>query len=273
MNQEKYNLCMTDDLHSRHMRPRNLIVIGVNYHSYVYAREFVRSWSALPQVSHILIADSFSSSQERDRIRGLSVHEKTIIVELDNHGYGSALNAALRIASKIDLVEDSLVLLGNVDVMPISIELDPIQEGQIPQIDVLEGGRNRNPFLTVFQKKMLFMYKLAAKRKSPFLLAMAVYLNRFLSLFPGETWAVHGSFIALPGTLINKFDSTFSPDVFLYCEELFFAEKVETLGYRFQQYRIAVEHIGSVSTGPAIKRDKLKLFKNWCDSMNKYSEM
>jgi hypothetical protein len=102
---------------------KQIVVIGVNYNAYNFAKVFSEGWSNFKEVKHIIIIDNFSCQSESARIRSLSKYNKVQVICLSNEGYGRALNEGLRHAANFEFINNSLVLFGNVDINPISVEL------------------------------------------------------------------------------------------------------------------------------------------------------
>lgn len=246
------------------------IVIGVNYDSYLYAENFVVKWVERESVQNVILVDNFSSERERIAIRALGTIARVTVLESANRGYGCALNLALKYVDENCDCTQSVILFGNVDVEPDVLVPVSVKPASLPEVAVIEGSRDRNPFLTQLQKRLIGLYGHAAKTHSRTLLRMCLALNKAFAIVPSRTWAVHGALFAIPGTLISGFRDVFSPDVFLYCEELFFARKVEALGLHFQRCGISVRHVGGVSTGSTLRANSDRFFENWCRSMRAY---
>ncbi len=246
----------------------DVIVLGVNYASHRFARRFAEEWRVQPGVRAVYVVDNYSGQEERERLEEIARDTGATVMHRANTGYGSALNAGIdRILASHP--EDALVLFGNVDVMPVSIGGARLGALELPEITVLQDGVDRNPFLTWSQRRTLPWFGLPLRTGNWASLVAVQAASRLLRFLSSRTWAVHGSMFAATTDQLRSLVPLFDDDVFLYCEELFFARKAERLGYKFTRVPIVVDHIGSVSTF-AVKASREKFFKIWSDSMARY---
>jgi len=253
-----------------------MILVGVNFASEQILKQFVEKWTALSDVSHVVIVDCFSSKEELMRVQKMcNSSAKCTLTAMDNVGYGAALNAGLdkvvSLSNHSNLNERELVLFGNVDVFPRSIKTQEFDERTIPIINIYENGRQRNPFLTSFQSHFLWITRLASKYNSGLILDIWKSIYRITKFIPlKKVYAVHGAIFGLQIRHLKLCCPIFDPRVFLYCEELFFARAVHRAGLTFDASDISVEHVGSVSTSETIKKDQRAFFANWCKSNNTF---
>ena len=256
-----------------------MLLVGVNFASQNILQKYLKKWAALSSVTHIIIVDCYSSKQELERVKEVcSSMDRCSLIPMDNVGYGSALNVGLdkviSLADEFKLNNNELVLFGNIDVFPSSIKTGYLDLNTVPLINILENGRQRNPFLTMFQSRLLWITKLASKYNSSLLLRVWRAIYRVTKLLPSKnSYAVHGALFGLQISQIRLCGPIFDSRVFLYCEELFFARAIQKAGLKFAKSDIYVEHIGSVSTSKTIKKDWRFFFKNWCHSNNIFFEI
>ena len=256
-----------------------MYLVGVNYASHEILRDYLAKWSAVEGISHIVIVDCFSSREELLHVSEMCAKTKGCsLIASDNIGYGAALNIGLEkvisIAdSEAHAGEDVLVLFGNVDVLPINVSTQTLGKNQVPLLNIYEGGRQRNPFLTTFQSRFLWVTKLASKYRSRTILGLWKTIYRTARLIPSKkSYAVHGAMFGLSVRQVKLCSPIFDSRVFLYCEELFFSRAIHRSSFKFTVSDISVEHIGSVSTSKTIKKDRRFFFKNWCISNNIFFE-
>jgi GT2 family glycosyltransferase len=250
-----------------------IILVGVNYGSSAFVDQFVASWLSVPEVRHIVVVDNFSDDAEVRRIQSIvSRDDRISALFRKNDGYGAALNDGVQhVLSSVDC-RNSLVLFGNVDVTPVSVSLSGIDSGAIPEISIIQDSRVCRVFLTRFQRHFLGLMRIAVATGSSFTLLMYVMFNRLLGLIPSKTWAVHGALFALTADQLARVHPVFDGRAFLYCEELFFARRIETLGVPYRPAPITVKHIGSVSTGKTVKASAQRLFATWRQSARVFLE-
>ena len=174
----------------------------------------------------------------------------------ENIGYGAALDLGLNhILNSQYYSDESIVYFGNVDVYPTQPLRAEVSTG-IPMLNIYDTRRlkNVNPFLTKFQYLFFFLAKMAAKYKSKYLLLAWLAIQKITSKIPSKPAAVHGALFCLNVGDLRTVCPIFNPNVFLYCEEMFFQQTLLLLN--------KFEHIGSVSTGSYFSNSS-KRFENW----------
>jgi len=254
-----------------------MFLVGVNYASHEILKEYLRKWSAVEAITHIVIVDCFSTKEELVRVKRMCAEtDRCTLIALDNVGYGTALNIGLeKVISLTDkgsqFDQDVIVLFGNIDVLPLQVSAQSLSHSEVPLLNIYERGKQRNPFLTAFQAHFLWVAKLASKHKSRILLNIWKAIYRFTKYIPSKgIYAVHGAMFGLRVSQLKLCTPIFDSRVFLYCEELFFARAIHRSGLKLAVSNIDVEHIGSVSTSQTIKKDRQIFFENWCISSNKF---
>lgn len=252
-----------------------MFLVGVNYASHEILKEYLAKWSAVEDISHIVIVDCFSSKEELMHVKRIcATTERSSFIALDNVGYGTALNIGLEQVIFLadndpQLDQGAIVLFGNIDVFPLQVTAQSLSYSEVPLLNIYERGKQRNPFLTAFQAHFLWVAKLASKYKSRILLNIWKAIYRLTKCVPSKgIYAAHGAMFGLRVSQLRLCTPIFDSRVFLYCEELFFARAIHRSGLELTVSDIDVEHIGSVSTSETIKKDRKIFFKNWCISSN-----
>ena len=252
-----------------------MFLVGVNYASHKILKEYLRRWSAVESIAHIVIVDCFSTKQELVRVKGMCAEtDECTLIALDNVGYGAALNIGLEKVISLtgkgpQFDQDVIVLFGNIDVLPLQVSAQSLSHSEVPLLNIYERGKQRNPFLTAFQAHFLWVAKLASKYKSRILLNIWKAIYRLTKCVPSKgIYAAHGAMFGLRVSQLRLCTPIFDSRVFLYCEELFFARAIHRSGLKLTASDIDVEHIGSVSTSQTIKKDRKIFFENWCISSN-----
>jgi len=239
------------------------VFIAVNYGTEDYVENWVASIRRCIEPAKIIIVDNYKSDASRTWMKELAKEMNFTLIESANIGYGGALNKGVNFAlANSSREENEVFFLSNLDV-----EFDKIpplvdkRSSYLPS--VLQNGRERNPFMTVFQRKVIFQYDLAAKLNSVLLLKVAVAITKVLGLIPSQVYAMHGSCFCISKKAISAFDtSIFNDESFLYCEELEFAEYIKKNGVKIEKSEIACKHIGGVATGPFFNT-KSAVFPIW----------
>lgn len=247
-----------------------LVIVGVNYNASEVLDAFLGEWSNVESVSRIIVVDNYFNELERNVVVQKCEYYGAEILCLSNVGYGAGLNYALK--HLIDELSENncLILFGNTDVLPISVDLRGICDDKIPEIAIIEAGSNRNPFINQWAFKLMFLLKYTVYYESRILRNIWIVFQKIVGIIPGKTIAVHGAMFALTLRQLRLMHPIFNEKVFLYCEEMFFAKKVFRLGMEFKKVGIEVCHLGSVSTSKTIKKDKDNFFYNWLKSMRVY---
>jgi GT2 family glycosyltransferase len=244
----------------------DLVILGVNFASSQFARRFACEWARVPHVTRVHIVDNYSTDSEVATMRDIAKDTGAEVWFRPNDGYGSALNDGLaRILPTCG--DDTLVLFGNVDVVPVTAAPVSLSVGELPEITVLQDGVDRNPFLTRAQKHLLPLFAVPSRFRSVALLWCVLAANKALGVAPARTWAVHGAMFGATGQQLRRLLPVFDPRAFLYCEELFFARRAEMMGYRFRRVPIVVSHVGSVSTS-ALKTSGGRHFDAWAQAID-----
>lgn len=237
--------------------------IGVNYDSSSCIKDWVLSINKCSQQSEIFIVDNFSSEAERQECLALSKEINFKLLTCDNIGYGRALNYAFSyIKCNYNISDESVFFAGNIDIIYSSIP-QKLPNGNFVYIPkTMEGNRNRNPFLTKLQSKVLPLYKVVVKTENGFLLKIIILINKIIGFFPSQPWAIHGSLFSFNGALLSDNTEIFNENTFLYCEEIEFASYCEEKKIDFVSSDIIYQHIAHVSTGKIIT-DLSSFIKVW----------
>lgn len=252
-----------------------LIVAAIEYRTPHLIDKFINEWIKCEFVVKIYVASTSNETLVNKLCNTHFINNVEIYYyEFKNNGYGNAMNALVDFIRSDKITQDNAfdyLLIGNIDVFPISINIPTFIKdfSKIPMINVIENNQNRNPFLTKFQKKYLFLYKLPLIFNSIPLLYVTIFVFKFLGLFKSEPWSVHGSFFCLNDKMIIS-NLKFFNKSFLYCEELFYARNIEKLNIKLIESEINVKHIGGASTNLVINNNRKIFFKYWKESMREY---
>ena len=247
----------------------NYVFISVNFNSSYLIDNWIKSINNCSTNSHVIIVDNFSTTEEREIIRSFSKKYSFKLLELDNVGYSKAMNQALLFCKKT--FKKGVIFCGNLDITFLNIPRRIINGSYVYVPKVTESKRNnRNPFLTVLQKKIIPIYKSAAKKKYIYIYFLAVILNKILGFFPSKVWAIHGSLFCFNFSLIRDLnDLPFNNNSFLYSEEWEFASFIENNNFSFLKSDIHIKHFSNATTSILIKNQK-DFIKIWAPSFINY---
>jgi len=204
----------------------NLTFISVNYNSSNLIISWIKSIDKLVKKKNIIIVDNYFSNVEVSILEKLSKKLNFILLKSNNYGYSYSLNLALKYFKKN--INIGTVFCGNLDIEFLKIDFSFVNKSGVFVPIVIEKKRkNRNPFLTKFQKKIFPFYKIAAIYKSSFLYLIAIFLNKIVGFIPSKVFAIHGSIFIFSSDIIKFKNLPFNDKSFLYGEELEFASYIE----------------------------------------------
>ncbi len=245
--------------------------ITVNYKSSNLIEKWASSIFKFVPKAELIIIDNFSSLEEREMVSMISKKINFELIESENEGYSSGLNKGLE--KVLSLNEESVIFCCNLDIEFKNIPncFPTGKKIHIPKI-IENGRKNRNPFLTRFQKYFIPLYKIAAKKRSIYLYFIAIVINKIAGIFSSKIWAIHGSLFCFNSSLIDNINNLpFNSDSFLYGEEYEFASFVEKSGGEYIKSEIIVFHDSHSSTSELINNNS-NFMKYWAPSFLNFTE-
>lgn len=243
--------------------------ISVNYNSCESALLWLKSIRKLDPRGEVIIVDNYYSEDERRRMQAISDEHKIVLLTAENIGYGRALNAAFEYLKVKQIpVEDIVIFAGNLDVKFTSIAMKKqhFPSAYVPTVN--ERNRNRNPFLTTFQRRLLGLHRLSLLSGNRYVFMSVILLLKLARLVPSKIWAVHGSMFIFDGEVLNN-GRMFNEETFLYSEELEFASYLQYNSIPLVDCDVAYEHVGGVATSAIVSSisDFMQIWKpsfiNW----------
>jgi len=221
--------------------------VGVNYGSCDYIKEWLLSIRENIRDAFVLLVDNYKCNSERIRVRSICEEYNIELIEAENIGYGKALNLGISYCREKSNNLNDIIFAGNIDIRyrRLASELSVGRYVYVPR--VYEKGKNKNPFLTRFQKRIARHQIHSARFRSKNMLYIIVLMTKCLKIIPSPIWTMHGSvFVFSMGCLNHK--SIFNEKTFLYSEEMEFGSYMEEVDVMFINADIVVDHIGHVST-------------------------
>jgi len=245
------------------------IFITVNYGSSALLVQWAKNIRMQCSDTVLIVVDNFKNENERLKVINITKLYDIILIESDNIGYGAALNKGISYAMDRFSEKNLIFFAGNLDIIYKNIPKKyPI--GRYVYIPIIkEGKRNRNPFLTKLQKKILPIYRIAGLTQSLYVYYLVVIINKIIGLIPYKIWAIHGSLFCFNSLAIKEYKNIFNDNSFLYVEELEFASYMESNNIEFINSNIEIEHHAHISTKDIIAKRKIYLsiwwssYKNW----------
>jgi hypothetical protein len=243
----------------------NYFFISVNYKTSGLIQQWADSIYKFIPDAKLIIVDNFSTIEERRKVVALSKEISFHIIETENEGYSSGLNKGL--TTIFPGLKNSIIFCCNLDIEFLNIPKN-FETGHYVYIpEIIESNRkNRNPFLTRFQKKLIPIYKFAANKKSVNLYLIAIILNKIAGLFKSKIWAIHGSLFCFNSLLLEKsITLPFNSESFLYAEEYEFASYIEKNNGKFVTSELIAFHHSHTATSEIISNTK-GFMKYWSPS-------
>jgi glycosyltransferase involved in cell wall biosynthesis len=253
------------------------IFVGVNYGTSDLIQKWHASIVSQTAMYEIYLVDNYSTTEERSAVIKICEELNIELITLHNVGYGRALNESFEILKdRYHVGESFCVLAGNIDIRFIALPKKLPVGNYIFVPSAMEGRRNRNPFLTVGQKRFLFLHKLTLRTNSTFVMLGVVSVLKLVGFFPSRTWAVHGSLFCFNISVLRH-GVIFNENTFLYSEELEFGSYVELISRsKYLDSDIKYEHIPHAATSKIIssKTDFINIWKpgfnNWLERWSRY---
>lgn len=228
------------------------IFIAVNYGTSNLVSGWVENIRRFDMDAVIIIVNNFKSISELNKIRSISAEYNITLLEIDNVGYGRALNHALSYCKQNLDYCNSVFFVGNLDIIYEHIP-ENYHDGRYVYISTaLEGSRNRNPFLTKLQKKFLFLHRITLKTDLVFFLLCNTIILKLIGFLPSDIWTLHGSLFTFNGKCIANGELIFNDKSFLYSEELEFGSYMEKYKCAFVKTKIIYKHDAHAATGSLI---------------------
>lgn len=244
-------------------------LIGINYGTSRLIERWIKTFRNGDLNAEVIVVNNFYSSKENEVVSKLSEEHKFEVIQSENIGYGRALNKAISSIKERIGDQEALIICGNIDIEFKSIS-NFYQKGKYAYIpSTLEGSRNRNPFLTLAQKRVLFLHKYSTAYDSLLMFTFVILILKVMSIFPSKPWAVHGSLFCFNASCIGDKQDVFNDDTFLYSEELEFASYMEKNGVELSHCALTYEHSAHAATFDIIS-SKRKFFNVWKPSFNNW---
>lgn len=218
------------------------LFVPVNYNSYDTLNEYIKAVGRAMKTTDdetihadIHVADNSSKTMEVDQQDGLTI----CVRHYDNPGY---LSAALKTIYAADVPSYDYIIISNVDVLVDEsffvsmkeLEVDEQTAWIAPAIYSYSEKRDVNPKIQeryskkrLQQLRLLFRFPLLYR-----LYTKTVYRKKVITTKEKpqqDIYAGHGSFMVFTSEFFQKCPSLDYP-VFLFCEEIFLAEMVRSIG-------------------------------------------
>lgn len=251
---------------------RKYFFLAVNYRT----SDKIEGWTNHIRAHNIntdlYVVDSFSDENERERATKICNRLGVKIIYSENFGYGNSLNVGLDIIKKdaVDEMKYAIFIFGNLDVSFLKVSCKSLDTACAFMPKIMEGRRNRNPFMTKLQRKFVWVYWPAAIAKSNILFLIAALFIRIIGKIPSKPYASHGSVLCVNGLALEAIhEPIFNKNSFLYWEEMDFADLLNKYQIPLIESDILVEHSRHASTLNLTKsRKKVTLYwatswRNW----------
>jgi len=259
----------------------DIIFILVNYNTEKELIDFINSLKNISAIYELIAVNNFSNEKSLQKIKQICNSKKIVLLESENIGYGDAINKGIDFA-KINY-KFAYLIISNCDIKINKFEYRKFHKKYCnchciiaPEI-VNNNLKMQNPFYRKKNNLILFLFYLAAKYQNRLLFYFTILISKFDRVNYtkcNKIYAAHGSFIVISKEVINSFknDHLFDPDIFLFCEELVFAEKVRRKGFNIvYESNIKILHKEDASMDYLNNSEKFKIWsKSYLVFYNKY---
>lgn len=203
------------------------VFIAVNYNTSFLICKWVSSIRKSKIDAVIILVDNFSTIAEREKSFAICERLNIVLLCSENFGYGRALNFAFQYVHDsydFDSTSNVVIYAGNLD-----IEYDRVPHS-LPKgnyaylLRASESGRDRNPFLTIFQSRLLPLHSISLRLDSLIWFRLVIALLKLASVIPSDPWTSHGSLFCINYDSLIKKRPIFDAESFLYSEELEFGD-------------------------------------------------
>lgn len=248
------------------------VLIGaVNYGTSNLITQWAVSALKASPGAQLVLVDNFSTEKELQTAKKMANDHGVVLIESDNCGYGSSLNKIVTYC-KVHFSgggdAPQVLMLGNLDILFNRVEFDDHHKRFACLASGVERGYQLNPFLTVLQKRFLFLHKIAIFFHSSLILLLSTAFIKFLRVFKSPPWTMHGSLFCISYDSITG-EKIFNDKSFLYSEELEFGSYLERNNIQLVQSDIEYQHIANVSTSKIIGRHR-EFFDYWWPSFHNW---
>ena len=232
-------------------------------------------WWFEDDFEHVIVRDNFSNEENLNKIKLLQKKYDFVLCESANIGYGAGHNENLDFVRSKGVFFDYFIV-SNYDILLINYELEDLNLCKIyaPRLHST-SGKLQNPL----SKKRppltsLVCYALALKTSSSFFLKLATVFLKFKNLLPAMhgVYAAHGANIIMGRKALDLLNLPFDPKMFLYCEEIYLAEKARKAGIMIElEESLSVFHDDVPYSMVRMKKDD-DFFKFWLQSYEQFAK-
>jgi hypothetical protein len=247
---------------------RKFYFLAVNYNTSNEIENWVSQIKIHKPDAFLYVVDNFFDDKERLKATTICNNLGVKIIYSENLGYGHSLNVGLDVA-KADSIENSdnsIFIFGNLDVSFTKILCKKMNTACAFMPNIIEGKRNRNPFMTILQRKFIWIYWPAAKLKSNALFLLAALFIKIIGKIPSMPYATHGSVFSLNKSALTMIqEPIFNNKSFLYWEEIDFADLLNKYNIPLIESDIWANHARNIATFKIVKSRK-KVIYYWAES-------
>lgn len=248
-----------------------LVVASVNYGTSHLIEQWATSIKKHKPDAELIIVDNLYDNDERQKATKICRDLCITLIESENLGYGAGLNIAIKYyKSNMTPSPSDVILLGNLDILFERINIPNINEPRAFIAYGLENNKKLNPFLTLAQKKILFIHSIPANFNSSLLLYCTTAIVKIFSLLKSPPWTTHGSLFCINSAALDE-SEIFNQNSFLYSEELEFGSHLEKTSIKLENIDIRYQHIPHAATSRIISGHK-RFFKYWKPSFLNWYE-
>lgn len=254
------------------MKKFDVIFILLNYNTTKDLECFIKTTNrVLSDIKYKFICvDNYSNQINLEKLSYLKTIYDFELIKNQNTGYGDGNNVGIEYA--IEHYDFDYLIVSNCDIeiMHLTLPLlNKYKKGIIAPDIINRAGKKQNPMYLKKHPIIFYLFYQANIRNSMFFQRITIVLSKILRMFDSvfinkdnQIFCCHGSFIIFPKEVLMEILPVFSKDIFLLCEEIDLAMKLEKKKVPiFYQDAIKIKHFEDASMGDYDRQEKV--FKLW----------
>ena len=230
----------------------------------------------------VIVVNSYYDEESLKEIELLAKNNDCDFLPIENKGYSYGNNYGIQYA--LSTYSFDYLVISNSDLVVNEFDESSLpNDGIVGPLITTAKGKKQNPYFAINNKiSDWFIYKYYKNSQFVYLL-IGQGLNKiirelFLLLFSvsriniKKVYALHGSFIIIPQSIIDELVPVFDDNMFLFYEEAYLGKKMNSLGMPcYLTKSISVTHFEDGSTkgslidlSPYYKESYLYYFEKYC---------
>lgn len=218
----------------------------------------------------VIIVNSFFDSQSDKDFEAIARENDCDFLSVENKGYGYGNNRGIEYA--LEHYEFQRLVISNPDIVLKKYDekaLSSVDDGLIGGKIINARGKKQNPlrvYDTTITNNAAYYYYC---KKNTVLFGLGVVLAKIARFIvvtfnkkgARRVYAVHGSFLVIPRSVLERTGLIFDENLFMFCEELDLAARLKKIGiptYYVPQIEVIHKEDGSIKLSDIDVKEKMK---------------